>query len=66
MREELDGAVDSASLNVLVMRASAAAFRDVRTRVHELDMAAELIAAGCTELRAGASVLGFSLALHKG
>ena len=58
--------MDSASLNVLVMRASAAAFRDVSTRLHELDMAAELIAAGCTELSAGASVLGFSLALHKG
>ena len=50
LRDDLGGAVDEASLGVLVERTSRAAFAHVRSSLHRLDMARELIASGCPEL----------------
>ena len=54
------------SLSQLISRTSRCAFEHVRSSLHRLDMARELIASGCTELQLTAPALVFSLTIRHG
>ena len=66
LRVDLGGAVDEASLRELVGCSSRAAFAHVRSSLHRLDMARELIASGCPELEPEAAPLAFQLTICHG
>ena len=55
--DELGGKVDVVSLDALLQRLSSQAFQHVRSALHRLDMARELIASGCIELQTGSTVV---------
>ena len=62
---DLNGAVDEHALSALVLRTSRRAFEHVRSSLHRgLDMARELIAAGCPELASSVPALEFSLVVR--
>ena len=59
-------AVDEHTLAQLISRTSRCAFEHVRSSLHRLDMARELIASGCPELQLTAPALAFSLTVRHG
>ena len=63
LREDLGGAVSERELTV---RTSRSAFEHVRSSLHRLDMARELVAFGCAELSLSAPALVFSLIIRHG
>ena len=67
LRTDLGGAVDERSLRELIAQTSRDAFEHVRrTSLHRLDMASELISAGCAELMLTAPALEFKLTVRHG
>ena len=66
LRTDLGGAVDEHTLAQLISRTSRCAFEHVRSSLHRLDMARELIASGCPELQLTAPALAFSLTVRHG
>ena len=66
LREDLGGAVSERELRELTVRTSRSAFEHVRSSLHRLDMARELVAFGCAELSLSAPALVFSLTIRHG
>ena len=63
---DLGNAVGEDDLCQLVAHTSRRAFEHVRSSLHRLDMARELIASGCSELQLAAPALAFSLTVRHG
>ena len=66
LQMDLGGAVDEMALCELIARTSRTAFEHVRSSLHRLDMARELIASGCPELEPAAPPLAFALTIRHG
>ena len=63
---DLGNAVGEDALCQLVAHTSRRTFEHVRSSLHRLDMARELIASGCSELQLAAPALAFSLTVRHG